>query len=70
MKAAELVEKVSSTKYFTKENNQIISFLPGNTIEAQDFDGKWNSVKVIEVDIEDREVLVRFDKFAKSKATG
>lgn len=54
-----------------KKKSQAINFVPGNTIEAQDFDGKWNAVKILEVDTEDREVLIRFDnKFSKSKQSG
>ncbi|CAO1367766.1 unnamed protein product [Diamesa serratosioi] len=45
-----------------KKKNTIINFLPGSTIEAQSFDQKWITVKVIEVDIDEREVLVRFEK--------
>lgn len=45
-----------------------INFIPGSSIEAQNFDSKWISVKVVEVDMEEREVLVRFpDKSNKSK---
>lgn len=47
----------------------IINFLPGTPIEAQTFDSKWMSARVVEVDMEDREVLVRFlDKSNKSKS--
>lgn len=53
-----------------KKKNTIINFLPGSTIEAQSFDQKWITVKVIEVDIDEREVLVRFEKNCKSKTPG
>lgn len=53
-----------------KKKNTIITFLPGSTIEAQSFDQKWITVKVIEVDIDEREVLVRFEKNCKSKTPG
>lgn len=45
-----------------------INFVPGSSIEAQNFDGKWMSVKVVEIDMEEREVLVRScDKNSKIK---
>jgi PHD finger protein 20 len=51
-----------------KKKNQVVNFVPGSSIEAQNFDGKWMPVKVIEVDMEEREVLVRScDKNNKSK---
>lgn len=51
-----------------KKKNQVLSFVPGSSIEAQNFDSKWMPVKVIEVDMEEREVLVRSsDKSNKSK---
>lgn len=50
-----------------KKKNSIINFVPGNLLQAQDFGGKWMSAKVIEVDTEEREVLIRFEKSAKSK---
>ena len=53
-----------------RKKNTIINFLPGSTIEAQSFDQKWITVKVIEVDIDEREVLVRFEKNNKSKTPG
>lgn len=49
--------------------NPTINFVPGTSIESLSFDGKWISVKVVEVDMEEREVLVRFlDKSNKSKS--
>lgn len=51
-----------------KKKNQVVNFVPGSSIEAQNFDGKWIPVKVIEVDMDEREVLVRScDKNNKSK---
>ncbi|XP_035906255.1 uncharacterized protein LOC118509589 [Anopheles stephensi] len=46
-----------------------IDFTPGTKIEAQDFSGTWHSAKLVEVDTEDREVLVQFDKTDKLKST-
>lgn len=52
-----------------KKKNKVEKFIPGSSIEAQNFDGKWMQVKVIEVDMEEREVLVRScDKNNKFKA--
>ncbi|XP_062564376.1 uncharacterized protein LOC134227114 [Armigeres subalbatus] len=39
-----------------------INFTPGTKIEAQDFAGKWHPATLLEVDTEEREVLVQFDK--------
>jgi PHD finger protein 20 len=51
-----------------KKKNQVVNFIPGSSIEAQNFDGKWTPVKVVEVDMDEREVLVRSsDKNNKSK---
>jgi PHD finger protein 20 len=53
----------------TKKKDLVTNFIPGSTIEAQNFDGKWIQVKVIEVDMDEREVLVRSnEKSNKSKA--
>ncbi|XP_058831300.1 uncharacterized protein LOC131689929 [Topomyia yanbarensis] len=46
-----------------------INFTPGTKIEAQDFAGKWHPAKLGEVDTEDREVLVQFEKNGKNKST-
>lgn len=52
-----------------KKKNKVEKFIPGSSIEAQNFDGKWMQVKVIEVDMDEREVLVRScDKNNKFKA--
>ncbi|XP_053665138.1 uncharacterized protein LOC128714287 [Anopheles marshallii] len=48
---------------------KVIDFTPGTKIEAQDFSGTWHAVKLLEVDTEDREVLVQFDKTDKIKST-
>lgn len=60
--------KISPSCLTPKKKNQVLSFVPGSSIEAQNFDSKWMPVKVIEVDMEEREVLVRSsDKSNKSK---
>lgn len=41
-------------------------FSLGTRIEAQDLNGVWYSAKVMEVDSEDKEVLVQFEKRIKS----
>lgn len=70
-----VVESTTSTtvaKHEETSNDKpksVINFVPGTSIEAQNFDGKWVSVKVVEIDMEEREVLVRScDKNAKSKS--
>jgi PHD finger protein 20 len=44
-----------------------INFIPGYRIEAQDFNGAWHSATIMEVDSEEREALIQFDKSTKSK---
>ncbi|KFB35687.1 AGAP006428-PA-like protein [Anopheles sinensis] len=44
-----------------------IDFTPGAKIEAQDFSGRWHPASLLEVDTEEREVLVQFDKAEKAK---
>lgn len=43
-------------------------FAPGTRVEAQDFFEVWHHAKVMEVDNEEKEVLIHFEKNAKSKA--
>uniref|UniRef100_A0A182LSN2 MBD domain-containing protein n=1 Tax=Anopheles culicifacies TaxID=139723 RepID=A0A182LSN2_9DIPT len=50
-------------------SDKAIDFTPGTKIEAQDFSGTWHAAKLLEVDTEDREVLVQFDKTDKIKST-
>uniref|UniRef100_A0A182WC62 MBD domain-containing protein n=1 Tax=Anopheles minimus TaxID=112268 RepID=A0A182WC62_9DIPT len=50
-------------------SEKAIDFTPGTKIEAQDFSGTWHAAKLLEVDTEDREVLVQFDKTDKIKST-
>lgn len=45
-----------------KLNTSLINFIPGTKIEAQDFSGKWHPAKLGEVDTEEGEVLVQFEK--------
>lgn len=70
-KDLETTEKIKSEVVSVatpKKKNQLVNFVPGSSIEAQNFDLKWMPVKVIEVDMEEREVLVRScDKTNKSK---
>uniref|UniRef100_A0A1Q3F4E5 Putative phd finger domain protein n=1 Tax=Culex tarsalis TaxID=7177 RepID=A0A1Q3F4E5_CULTA len=52
-----------------KLNQSQINFTPGTKIEAQDFAGKWHPAKLGEVDTEEGEVLVQFEKSGgKSKS--
>lgn len=47
----------------------IVNFIPGTKIEAQDFNGVWHAARIQEVDQDDREVLIHFEK-NKTKAVG
>ncbi|XP_050094519.1 uncharacterized protein LOC126577136 [Anopheles aquasalis] len=51
----------------TGGSERLTSFTPGTKIEAQDFSGRWHSANLVEVDTEEREVLVQFEKAEKSK---
>uniref|UniRef100_A0A182PFL4 MBD domain-containing protein n=1 Tax=Anopheles epiroticus TaxID=199890 RepID=A0A182PFL4_9DIPT len=53
----------------TGGTEKAIDFTPGTKIEAQDFSGRWHSAKVVEVDTEEREALVQFDKTDKIKSS-
>ncbi|XP_052860458.1 uncharacterized protein LOC128267616 [Anopheles cruzii] len=46
---------------------KLTNFTPGTKIEAQDFSGRWHTASLLEVDTEEREVLVQFDKTDTSK---
>lgn len=47
----------------TRDDSQIcISFFPGTRIEANDFNDKWYPASILEVDYEENEVFVEFDK--------
>ncbi|XP_058985010.1 uncharacterized protein LOC131805629 [Musca domestica] len=47
----------------------VTSFNPGARLEAQDFEGVWHSARIVEVDNDDREVLIKFEKTGKVKST-
>ncbi|XP_011179347.1 uncharacterized protein LOC105210226 [Zeugodacus cucurbitae] len=46
----------------------VTSFNPGARLEAQDFDGVWHAARVVEVDNDDREVLIKFERSGKVKS--
>lgn len=46
----------------------VTSFNPGARLEAQDFDGVWHAARVVEVDNDDREVLIKFERSGKIKS--
>lgn len=46
----------------------VTNFNPGARLEAQDFDGIWHSARVVEVDNDDREVLIKFERTGKNKS--
>ncbi|XP_073830327.1 PHD finger protein MBD-R2 [Musca autumnalis] len=47
----------------------VSSFNPGARLEAQDFEGVWHTARIVEVDNDDREVLIKFEKTGKVKST-
>lgn len=50
-----------------RKSETVSGFVPGVRLEAQDFDGIWHTARVMEVDSDEREVLIRFEKSGKSK---
>lgn len=68
-KKATLSPRKSTSAISSTSQASQINFTPGTKIEAQDFSGKWHPAKLLEVDTEEREVLVQFEKNGKSKST-
>lgn len=44
------------------ESSGAINFVPGTRIEANDFHDKWYPAKIVEVDYDEKEVFVHFEK--------
>lgn len=61
-------KKLSSDPVVTTSFDPFSKFSPGTRIEAQDFHEVWHSAKVMEVDSDEKEVLIHFEKNGKSKA--
>ncbi|XP_043514068.1 PHD finger protein 20 isoform X1 [Frieseomelitta varia] len=72
IKEEELKVKMEDEKVFDKPeelkpkifNRGGLKFFPGAKLEAKDFNEKWYSAKVVETDWDEREVLIRFDKWS------
>lgn len=60
-------KKLSSEPAATASFDPFSKFSPGTRIEAQDFNGAWHTAKVVEVDGDEKEVLISFEKNTKSK---
>lgn len=64
----------ASTQSQSGDSNQqvrfepITTFNPGTRLEAQDFEGVWHSARVVEVDNDDCEVLIKFERTGKNKS--
>lgn len=67
---AALQEALQPIKAEIVVSTPIVNFIPGTKIEAQDFNGVWHSARIQEVDQDDREVLIHFEKNNKIKAAG
>lgn len=71
-KSFELKEEIFASKDQNKteqqpvnvlqNDNESISFVPGTRIEANDFHDKWYPAKIIEVDYDEKEVFIHFEK--------
>ncbi|KAG4066483.1 hypothetical protein HA402_007119 [Bradysia odoriphaga] len=61
-------KKLSNEPIATTSFDPFSKFSPGARIEAQDFNGAWHTAKVVEVDGDEKEVLINFEKNSKSKA--
>lgn len=63
---------VSSPSTSTSSNQvrfePVTVFSTGARLEAQDFDGIWHPARIVEVDNDDCEVLIKFEKTGKSKS--
>lgn len=58
LKGASTLEKCDNNK------SEKMEFIPGSMLEARDFNNEWFSAKIVEVDQEDREVLVHFQNWS------
>lgn len=72
-KAAEILEESGTQDAATTSTpgvkyEAVTAFNPGARLEAQDFDGIWHSARIVEVDNDDREVLIKFEKTGKMKS--
>ena len=55
----------SSSQKDTRNRSKVkMDFVPGSLLEARDFNNEWFSAKVVEVDWDDREVWVHFQKWS------
>lgn len=61
-------KKLSPESVGTASFDPLSKFSPGTRIEAQDFNEVWHTAKVMEVDSDEKEVLINFEKNTKSKA--
>lgn len=61
-------KKLPSESVVTSSFDPLSKFSPGTRIEAQDFNEVWHTAKVMEVDSDEKEVLINFEKNTKSKA--
>ncbi|XP_063990105.1 PHD finger protein 20 isoform X2 [Diachasmimorpha longicaudata] len=53
-------ENIKKPKVVTKGD---LKFFPGAKLEAKDFNDQWYAARVVEIDWEDQEVLIHFDKW-------
>lgn len=67
--AAAALAKSSTVETEVFVSTPIVDFIIGTKIEAQDFNGVWHAAEIKEVDQDDREVLIDFEK-NKTKAVG
>lgn len=59
--------KENMIKSPTKKFDAAMSLNPGAKVEVQDLNGTWLNASVVEVDQTEQEVLISFDKTAKTK---
>lgn len=64
MKKSDKSEKTNPISF-----DPVSLYLPGSRIEAQDFNGVWHFAKVVEVDLDEREVFITFEN-DKTKSQG
>ena len=66
----EKLPKKHFNESFKKSTSEGINFAPGTKLEAQDFNEIWHLAKIIEVDNDEREVLIHFEKKDDEKTPG
>lgn len=63
----DIVPPLSDGELSKRKMDFVSTLTQGMKLEAQDFNGLWHNAKIMEVDPNEKEVLVHFEKDAKAK---